>query len=64
MSAENWMPRLRCGSYVNLLKHKDYLIYCPVVYLHSLNGGVLVTNNGRTAFLSANHCQGQLQTPQ
>jgi hypothetical protein len=30
----------------------------------SVGGGLLVTDKGRSAFRSANHCQGQLQTAQ
>jgi len=32
--------------------------------LHSLRKGLLVTNKGQSAFLSAHCFQGQLQTPQ
>ena len=35
----------------------------PNVFLIGIHR-ILVTNNGRSAFLSATHCQGQLHTPQ
>jgi hypothetical protein len=34
------------------------------VELHSVDGGLLVTNKGWSAFPNANHYQGQLQNPQ
>jgi hypothetical protein len=34
------------------------------VDLHSVGGGVMIKNRERSAFPSANHYQGQLQTPQ
>jgi hypothetical protein len=34
------------------------------VDLHSASGGLKLSNKGQSTFLRANHCQGQLQTPQ
>jgi len=39
-------------------------LHTTAIDLHSVGGGLLVTNKGESAFPKANHYQGQLQTLQ
>ena len=52
------------GQIVPVINQELSLTHENAADLHSMGGGLLVTNKERSAFPSANNSQGQLQTPQ